>query len=236
MLLQRIRVALFFVAAAVAVGYAAQINKAWPPGLQQVPEDSPPISPEEALKRFYMPPGYRVELVASEPLIQDPVMIDWDGDGRMWVVEMPGYMPDINAKGEHEPIGKIVVLEDTNNDGRMDKRTVFQDGLVLARWLKVLDRGVLVAEPPNLWLFQDTNGDLRADRERARHERVRPQRRQRRAQREQPVVGARQQHLHVRDRHRPPLEERQVRRAQDADARAVGDHAGRCGADFQEYE
>ena len=158
------RVALFFVAAAVAAGYAAQINKAWPPGLQQVAEDSPPISPEEALKRFYMPPGYRVELVASEPLIQDPVMIDWDGDGRMWVVEMPGYMPDINAKGEHEPIGKIVVLEDTNNDGRMDKRTVFQDGLVLARWLKVLDRGVLVAEPPNLWLLQDTDGDLRADR------------------------------------------------------------------------
>ena len=164
MLLNRMRVALFFVAAAVAVGYAAQVNKGWPPGLQQVPEDSPPISPEEALKKFYMPPGYRIELVASEPLIQDPVMIDWDGDGRMWAVEMPGYMPDINAKGEHEPIGKVVVLEDTNNDGRMDKRTVFQDGLVLARWLKVLDRGVLVAEPPNVWLFQDTNGDLRADR------------------------------------------------------------------------
>ena len=164
MLLHRIRVALFFVGLAVAVGYAAQTGKSWPPGLQQVPEESPPISPEEALKKFYMPPGYRVELVASEPLIQDPVMIDWDGEGRMWAVEMPGYMPDINAKGEHEPIGKVVVLEDTNNDGRMDKRTVFQDGFVLARWLKVLDRGVLVAEPPNLWLLQDTNGDLRADR------------------------------------------------------------------------
>ena len=163
MLLHRIRIAMFFVAAAVAVG-AAQINKSWPPGLQQVSEDSPPISPAEALKKFSMPPGYRIELVASEPLIQDPVMIDWDGEGRMWAVEMPGYMPDINAKGEHEPIGKIVVLEDTNNDGRMDKRTVFQDGLVLARWVKVLDRGVLVAEPPNLWLFQDTNGDLKADR------------------------------------------------------------------------
>ncbi len=98
MLLHRIRIALFFVAAAVAVG-AAQINKSWPPGLQQVPEDSPPLSPEEALKKFSMPPGYRVELVASEPLIQDPVMIDWDGEGRMWAVEMPGYMPDINAKG-----------------------------------------------------------------------------------------------------------------------------------------
>ena len=163
MLLHRIRIALFFVAAAVAVG-AAQINKSWPPGLQQVPEDSPPLAPDVALTKFAMPPGYRVELVASEPLIQDPVMIDWDGDGRMWAVEMPGYMPDINAKGEHAPIGKIVVLEDTNHDGRMDKRTVFQEGLVLARWLKVLDRGVLVAEPPNLWLFQDTNGDLRADR------------------------------------------------------------------------
>ena len=163
MLLHRIRVALFFVAAAVAVG-AAQAGKSWPPGLQQVPEESPPISPEEALKKFYMPPGYRVELVASEPLIQDPVMIEWDGEGRIWAVEMPGYMPDINAKGEHEAIGKVVVLEDTNHDGRMDKRTVFQDGFVLARWLKVLDRGVLVAEPPNLWLLQDTNGDLRADR------------------------------------------------------------------------
>jgi mono/diheme cytochrome c family protein/glucose/arabinose dehydrogenase len=163
MLLHRIRIALFFVAAAVAVG-AAQINKSWPPGLQQVPEESPPLSPEEALKKFYMPPGYRVEIVASEPLIQDPVMIEWDGEGRLWAVEMPGYMPDINAKGEHDAIGKIVVLEDTNRDGRMDKRTVFQEGLVLARWLKVLERGVLVAEPPNLWLLQDTNGDLKADR------------------------------------------------------------------------
>src|SRR5688572_3086618 len=164
MLFNRMRAVVFFVAAAMTVGYAAQINKSWPPGLQQVPEESPPLAPEMALTKFYMPPGYRVELVASEPLIQDPVMIDWDGEGRLWAVEMPGYMPDINAKGEHAPIGKIVVLEDTNNDGRMDKRTVFQDGFVLARWLKVLDRGVLVAEPPNLWLFQDTNGDLRADR------------------------------------------------------------------------
>jgi mono/diheme cytochrome c family protein/glucose/arabinose dehydrogenase len=160
----RIRVIVLFVMAAVAIGYAAQTTKGWPPGVQQVSEDSPPLSPVEAMKRFYLAPGYRVELVAAEPLVQDPVMIDWDGEGRMWVVEMPGYMRDANAKGEREPIGNIVVLEDTNNDGRMDKRTVFQDGFVLVRWLKVLERGVLAAEPPNLWLFQDTNGDLRADR------------------------------------------------------------------------
>ena len=163
MLLQRTRIILFFVVLAAVGGYAAQ-NKPWPPGLQQVPELATPLSPEEALKTFSMPPGYRIELVASEPLVQEPVMINWDGEGRMWVVEMPGFMRDIEGTGEREPIGRIVVLEDTNRDGRMDKRTVFQDGLILARSVKLLDRGVLVAEPPNLWLLQDTDGDLRADR------------------------------------------------------------------------
>ncbi len=110
-----------------------------------------------------MPPGYRVELVASEPLVQEPIAIDWDTEGRLWAVEMPGFMANITGSNEHEPIGRVVVLEDTNGDGRMDKRTVFADGLVLARSLKVLDRGVLVGEPPNVWLMHDTNGDLRMD-------------------------------------------------------------------------
>ena len=110
-----------------------------------------------------MPPGYHVELVASEPLIQEPVALDWDLEGRLWAVEMPGFMADIRGSNEHDPIGRVVVLEDTNSDGRMDKRTVFADGLVLARSLKVLDRGILVAEPPNVWLMRDANGDLRVD-------------------------------------------------------------------------
>ena len=138
-------------------------DRAWPPGVQKVSADSPALSPDEALKSFYMPPGYHVELVASEPLIQEPVALDWDLDGRLWAVEMPGFMADIRGSNEHDPIGRVVVLEDTNADGRMDKRTVFADGLVLARSLKVLDRGVLVAEPPNVWLMRDTNGDLRMD-------------------------------------------------------------------------
>lgn len=138
-------------------------DRPWPPGVQKVPSESPALSPEDALKTFYMPPGYHVELVASEPLVQEPVALDWDLAGRLWVVEMPGFMADLRGSNEHDPIGRVVVLEDTNGDGRMDKRTVFADGLVLARSIKVLDRGVLVAEPPNVWLMRDNDGDLRMD-------------------------------------------------------------------------
>ena len=155
-----------FVAVAALTAFAPQsspANRPWPPGVLGVSNESPPLSPAEALQTFYMPPGYRVELVASEPMIQEPVAIDWDVEGRLWAVEMPGFMADLTGSNEHDPIGRVVVLEDTNADGRMDKRTVFADGLVLARSLKVLDLGVLVAEPPNLWLMRDTNGDLRAD-------------------------------------------------------------------------
>ena len=156
-----------FVAGALATGFGDQSsppNRPWPPGVQSVSAESPALSPEESLKTFYMPPGYRLELVAAEPLIQDPVALDWDVDGRLWAVEMPGWMPDITATGERAPVGRVVVLEDENGDGRMDTRTVFADGLVLARSLKVLERGVLVGEPPNVWLMRDTDGDLRMDR------------------------------------------------------------------------
>jgi hypothetical protein len=154
---------LLFVSMASLAGQTSIPNRPWPPGLQPVGNTSPPLTPEEALKTFFMPPGYRVELVASEPLIQEPVALDWDTAGRLWAVEMPGFMADITGSNEHDPIGRVVVLEDTNHDGLMDKRTVFAEGLVLARSVKVLDRGVLVAEPPNVWLMKDTDGDLRMD-------------------------------------------------------------------------
>jgi mono/diheme cytochrome c family protein/glucose/arabinose dehydrogenase len=162
-----LRLSAFIVAAAIATGHGFQApapsSNQWPPPLQPMRADSSPLSPAEEMKTFFMPPGYRVELVASEPLVQDPILIDWDPDGRLWVVEMPGYMHDMRASDEHDPTGRIVVLEDADDDGKMDKRTVFADGLVLPRALKVLDQGVLVGEPPNVWLMRDTDGDLKAD-------------------------------------------------------------------------
>ncbi len=149
-------------AAGLATGDAYQSGQ-WPPPLQQVPNESPVLTPAESMKKFVLPPGYRLELVASEPMIQEPVAIDWDSSGRLWVIEMPGYMEDMPATTELQPTGRVSVLEDTDNDGKMDKKTVFLDKLVLPRTLKVLERGALIAEPPNLWLARDTNGDLVAD-------------------------------------------------------------------------
>jgi mono/diheme cytochrome c family protein/glucose/arabinose dehydrogenase len=128
-----------------------------------VSEAAPVLSPADEMKTFQLPPGYRVELVASEPMVQEPVAIDFDADGRLWVVEMRGYMQDLPASGEREPVGRVSVLEDVNRDGVMDKKTVFLDGLVLPRAIKVLAHGVLIGEPPHLWLARDTNGDLKAD-------------------------------------------------------------------------
>ncbi len=156
-------IALAIAGLVVATGYAYQTGKPWPPGMQKVSDESPVLSPEDEMKTFFMPPGYHVELVASEPMIEEPILIDWDPDGRMWVIEERGYMQDLPATNERAPIGRISVLEDTNNDGKMDKKTVFMDGLVLPRALKVLDHGVLIGEPPHLWLARDTNGDLKAD-------------------------------------------------------------------------
>jgi mono/diheme cytochrome c family protein/glucose/arabinose dehydrogenase len=125
----------------------------------------PPLSPEETLELFELEDGFRIELVAHEPDIIDPVALDIDRDGRLWVIEMPSYMP-VHDKEDREtsdkeriPKSRIVVLEDTNGDGRMDQSHVFMDGLVLPRAIKVMDQGVLFAEPPNVWFIRDTTGN-----------------------------------------------------------------------------
>ncbi len=111
---------------------------------------SPVLSPTEEQATFRLAEGFRIELVASEPLVVDPVAMDWDDEGRLYVVEMRGFMPDIDGTGEDRPVGRIVVLEDVDGDGRMDTSHVFLDGLVLPRAIAVLPEGVLVGAPPFL--------------------------------------------------------------------------------------
>src|SRR5262245_21528502 len=127
MTISKYRLIVLLIAGAVATiyGQSSPANRQWPPDVQKVSDDSPALSPEDALKTFSMPPGYHLELVASEPLVQDPIVMDWDLQGRLWVVEMPGFVQNLDAPEPNlDPIGKVVVLEDTNHDGRMDKRTV----------------------------------------------------------------------------------------------------------------
>ena len=124
---------------------------------------APPLSPEEMLKSISVAAGYRIELVASEPMISTPVAMQFDEAGRIWVVEMNGYMPNVDAIGEDKPVGRIVVCEDSNGDGRMDKSTVFLDQLVLPRAIMLRKGGAVIAEPPALYWCPDANGDLVAD-------------------------------------------------------------------------
>jgi mono/diheme cytochrome c family protein/glucose/arabinose dehydrogenase len=138
-------------------------GQAWPPAVVAEDPGAPALTAEESMKTIAVPPGYRVELVAKEPMVIDPILAEFDADGRMWVVEMPGFAMDMAMSDSREPICRVVVLEDTNDDGTMDTRTVFADGLVLPRAIKPVDGGVLVGEPPMLWLMRDTNGDLKMD-------------------------------------------------------------------------
>jgi len=123
---------------------------------------APVLSPEEELATFRVADGYRVELVAAEPLVVDPVVALFDDAGRLWVCEMRGYMPDVDGTGEDAPIGEIAVLTDEDGDGRMDARTTFLDGLVLPRAILPIRGGLLYVEPPNLIFARDVDGDGRA--------------------------------------------------------------------------
>jgi mono/diheme cytochrome c family protein/glucose/arabinose dehydrogenase len=161
-----------FAVPAIAASLAAQAgDRKDPPGTVQAQLPShwqippaPARSPEEELATFTVEPGLRVELVASEPLVEDPVVALFDAHARLWVVEMRGFMPDIDAKGEDAPVGRIVVLRDTDGDGRMDVRTVYREGLVLPRAVLPLDdHHALVIAAPSFFLCTDADGDLIAE-------------------------------------------------------------------------
>ena len=130
------------------------------------------LSPVESMATMQLPPGYRVELVASEPMVEEPVAIAWDGDGRMYVAEMRAYMQDADGNNQFRKNGRITLLEDTDDDGRMDKHTVFVDGLVLPRMILPLHDGRVVVRETNtfdLYTYRDTDGDGKADEKKLFH-------------------------------------------------------------------
>lgn len=110
-----------------------------------------PVPPEIGVEEFIVDPGFEINVVASEPLLNTPLAIDIDLNGRIWAVELPGYMRDIDGSEEHFPDGKIVLLEDKNRDGRMESRKIIVDSLVAPRALALVYGGLLYAEPPLLY-------------------------------------------------------------------------------------
>ncbi len=123
------------------------------------------LTGQEALAKLKVPPGYKIEMFASElefPDLAKPMQMSFDGKGRLWVAVMPSY-PHYKP-GDAKPNDKILILEDTNNDGKADKQTVFVDGLHLPLGFEIAAEGVYVSQGTNLKLFTDTNGDDHADK------------------------------------------------------------------------
>ncbi|WP_138477643.1 PVC-type heme-binding CxxCH protein [Dyadobacter bucti] len=119
----------------------------------------------DALAKLKVPEGYKIELFASEeefPDLAKPMQMSFDNKGRLWVATMPSY-PHYKP-GDSKPNDKIIILEDTNNDGKADKQTVFVDGLHLPLGFEIAPEGVYVSQGTNLKIFTDTNGDDKADK------------------------------------------------------------------------
>lgn len=119
--------------------------------------DGPPYSPEDALKTFQLPEGFRMELVASEPLITDPVEIAFDAAGLLYVAEMEDY------PAHASPGGRIMLLEDKDHNGHFETGHVFADSLPYVNGVMPWRKGVLVTSAPDILYLEDTNGDRRAD-------------------------------------------------------------------------
>ena len=126
-----------------------------------------PVSAAEQQKTFSLPEGFTIDPVVTEPHVQEPGQVAFDGNGRMFVVELRGYMQDLDATGQLDPTGVISIHEDKNNDGTYETHGVFVDKLVLPRWVMPFGaHSVLVNESngDEVWQFTDTNRDGIADK------------------------------------------------------------------------
>ncbi|MEO7300575.1 MAG: PVC-type heme-binding CxxCH protein, partial [Verrucomicrobiota bacterium] len=129
---------------------------------QHAPSMSPALSPDAAQKQFVVPDGFDVRLFAAEPDVINPVAMTWDERGRLWVLELYEY--PLGAPAGQKGRDRIKILEDTDNDGRADKVTVFADGLNLATGLLLGNGGAYVGQAPDLLFLEDTNHDDKADK------------------------------------------------------------------------
>ena len=121
-----------------------------------------PKSPEQSLAITHVRPGFQVELVASEPLIEDPISIAWGPDGKLWVAEMGDYPRGVDGHGGRG--GRVRFLEDTDGDGRYDRSTLFIEGLGFPNGVTPWRKGVIISCAPDILYAEDTDGDGRADR------------------------------------------------------------------------
>ncbi len=120
---------------------------------------------EEAVSKLKMAPGYKIELFASEeefPDLAKPMQMSFDNKGRLWVATMPTY-PHYRP-GDAKPNDKIIILEDTDGDGKADKQITFADHLHLPVGFEIAPEGVYVSQGTNLKLYIDTDGDDKADK------------------------------------------------------------------------
>ena len=119
------------------------------------------LTPAEEQKTFQLPPGYRMELILSEPDITEPVCIAFDGNGRLFVAEMSSYMRDIDGTDELVSTSRVSVHWSSKGDGKYDMHRVFADKLKLPRLLLPMADGALIGETDtnDIYLYKDTNGD-----------------------------------------------------------------------------
>jgi putative membrane-bound dehydrogenase-like protein len=148
----------------LSVAFSSTFARAQQPG-EPIPhnQDAPPNparSPQEAARAMTVPPGFTVEVVASEPNLVNPVAMTFDERGRIWVTESLEYPRSSAGAGRD----RIKLMEDTDGDGAMDKFTIFAEGLNIPSGIAVGSGGVWVANAPDILFLQDTDGDGKADK------------------------------------------------------------------------
>ena len=140
------------------------------PSARSVKNDATPayLNTEESLGSFRMPEGYHLEVVADDEMLNEPVALSWDGNGRMFVTQMETYMQTVDTTGEHVAKSRVLLLEDTDDDGRMDKRTVYIDSLMLPRMILAVGNELLVnvTDTYDIYAYKDTDNDGVADQKR----------------------------------------------------------------------